>query len=54
MRTEERLAKEISEKAGGASNISQVAHCMTKLRIAVPKETSRANIAEIKDDTTGY
>ncbi|MGE8079175.1 PTS transporter subunit EIIC [Peribacillus loiseleuriae] len=47
MRKEERLAKEIIEKVGGASNISQVAHCMTRLRLQM-KDTSKANIAEIK------
>ncbi|MBA9024886.1 PTS transporter subunit EIIC [Peribacillus huizhouensis] len=47
MRKEERLAKEISEKVGGDSNIRQIAYCMTRLRLQL-NDTSKVNITEIK------
>ncbi len=47
MRKEERLAQEILEKVGGKSNISQVANCMTRLRLKL-KNDSLVNAAELK------
>ncbi|CAH0346970.1 PTS transporter subunit EIIC [Bacillus sp. CECT 9360] len=47
MKKEERLAKEISEKVGGISNIGRVTHCMTRLRLQL-KNGDQANISEIK------
>ncbi|MEK3800251.1 PTS transporter subunit EIIC [Peribacillus sp. FSL H8-0477] len=47
MRKEERLAQEILEKVGGKSNISQVANCMTRLRLKL-KNDSLVNAGELK------
>lgn len=47
MRKEERLAQEILEKVGGKSNISQVANCMTRLRLKL-KNDSLVNVGELK------
>ncbi|MDO4926806.1 MAG: beta-glucoside-specific PTS transporter subunit IIABC [Turicibacter sp.] len=41
------LAKEIIEKVGGASNISAVAHCMTRLRFNL-KDDSKVNLETVK------
>lgn len=41
------LAKEIIEKVGGVSNISSLAHCMTRLRFSL-NDTSKVNIDEVK------
>ncbi|MDQ0217092.1 PTS sugar transporter subunit IIC [Peribacillus cavernae] len=47
MKQEERLAQEISEKVGGASNIIRVAHCMTRLRLQF-KNDALVNLADLK------
>ncbi len=47
MRKEERLAREILEQLGGADNISDVASCMTRLRVK-PADYSKVDIAGIK------
>jgi sucrose PTS system EIIBCA or EIIBC component len=47
MRNEERLAREILEQLGGASNIADVASCMTRLRVK-PADYSKVDIAGIK------
>ena len=47
MRKEERLAREILEQLGGPSNISDVASCMTRLRVK-PADPSKVDIAGIK------
>ena len=47
MRKEERLAQDILEKVGGKSNISQVANCMTRLRLKL-KNDRLVNVAELK------
>ncbi|WP_195513608.1 beta-glucoside-specific PTS transporter subunit IIABC [Turicibacter sanguinis] len=41
------LAKEIIEKVGGASNISNVAHCMTRLRFNL-QDANKVNVDEVK------
>ncbi|MFD0049292.1 PTS transporter subunit EIIC [Actinomycetes bacterium NPDC127524] len=48
MRKEQRLAEEISEKVGGKSNISRIAHCMTRLRLDL-KNDALADIGGLKD-----
>jgi sucrose PTS system EIIBCA or EIIBC component len=47
MRNEERLAREILEQLGGADNITDVASCMTRLRVK-PADHSKVNLAGIK------
>ncbi len=47
MRNEERLAREILEQLGGTANISDVASCMTRLRVK-PADYSKVNVAGIK------
>jgi sucrose PTS system EIIBCA or EIIBC component len=47
MRNEERLAREILEQLGGTDNISDVASCMTRLRVK-PADYSKVNVAGIK------
>lgn len=47
MRNEERLAREILEQLGGTGNISDVASCMTRLRVK-PADYSKVNVAGIK------
>jgi beta-glucoside PTS system EIICBA component len=41
------LAKEIIEKVGGASNIANLTHCMTRLRFNL-QDDSKTNVSEVK------
>lgn len=43
----ERIAKEVLEHVGGASNVGQVTHCVTRLRFNL-KDNSKANPDKIK------
>lgn len=47
MSKEERLAKDITHALGGSQNISNIIHCMTRVRIKVHND-AKVNYDELK------
>src|SRR5690625_7198989 len=47
MKKEERITRDILESIGGKQNVQRIAHCMTRLRLAL-KDDAQANIDDLK------
>src|SRR5690625_5771041 len=47
MKKEERITRDILESIGGKQNVQRIAHCMTRLRLAL-KDDTQANIDDLK------